>query len=143
MLVIKLKTMKIPYVILVLFFVAVACTDQVMVPPVEYTPVTDIGKYNMKIIPQPQTSADNIKLVMYDDCQYNLLDGVTRDGSTISIEKHFNSMMKLPCMLRNDTIVIGKLPFGTYTVNYKLLDLSTAVTNPVSLAISFNLAVLK
>ena len=135
--------MKIPSVLLILFFSAIACTDQEMVPPVDYTSVADIGKYNMKIIPTPPTSADNIRLVLLDDCQYNLLGSVARDGNIISIEKHFNSMMKLPCMLGNDTIVIGKLPVGTYTVNYKLLDLSTLVSNPVSLAISFNLSVSK
>jgi hypothetical protein len=135
--------MNVRSVLSVLFLIAVACTNQLMVPPSEYTPVTDIGKYNMKIIPEPPTSADNIRLIIYDDCQYNLLSGVTKDGNTISIEKHFNSMMKLPCMLRNDTIVIGKLPVGTYTVNYKLLDLSTQVTNSVALAISFNLSVFK
>jgi hypothetical protein len=114
-----------------------------MVPPIEYTPITDLGKYNMKIIPEPPTSADNIRLVIYDDCQYNLLSGVTKDGNTISIEKHFNSMMKLACMIRNDTIGLGKLPVGTYTINYKLVDLSTLVTNPVALAISYNLQIVK
>ena len=97
----------------------------------------------MKIIPVPPTSADNVRLVIYDDCQYNLLDGVTKTGNTISIEKHFNSMMKLPCMLRNDTIVIGKLAMGTYQVNFKLMDLSTQVKDHVALAISFNLQIVK
>ena len=135
--------MKITYLLLVLFFVSNACTDQIIAQSSDYIPVTDLSKYNMKIIPVPPTSADNVRLVVYDDCQYNLLSGVTRDGQTISIEKHFNSMMKLACMIRNDTIVIGKLPVGTYTINYKLMDLSMQVKDPVALAISFNLQLVK
>ncbi len=135
--------MKVPCLLLVLFLFSNACTDQIIGPSADYIPVTDLSKYNMKIIPVPPTSADNVRLVIYDDCQYNILSGVTKNGYTISIEKHFNSMMKLPCMLRNDTIVMGKLPVGTYSVNYKLLDLSTQVKDPVALAISFNLLISK
>jgi len=135
--------MKITCLLLVLFFISNACSDQITVQSADYTPVTDLSKYNMKIIPVPPTSADNVRLVIYDDCQYNLLDGVTKTGNTISIEKHFNSMMKLPCMLRNDTIVIGKLAMGTYQVNFKLMDLSTQVKDHVALAISFNLQIVK
>ena len=135
--------MNIRWLLLVLFFSSNACTDKILVPPVDYIQVTDPGKYNMKIIPQPATTADNVKLVIADDCQYNLLSGVTKDGTTITVEKHFNSMMKLACMIRNDTIVIGKLAVGNYTIHYKLLDLSTQVKDPVALAISFNLQIVK
>jgi hypothetical protein len=135
--------MKITCLLLVLFFVTNACTDQIIGQSSDYIPVTDLSKYNMKIIPVPPTSADNVRLVVYDDCQYNLLGGVTKTGNTISIEKHFNSMMKMPCIIRNDTIAIGKLPVGTYIVNYKLLDSSTQVKDPVAFAISFNLQIVK
>ena len=135
--------MKVFCILLVLFIFSNACTDQIIVQSADYIPVTDLSKYNMKIIPVTPISSENVRLVIYEDCQYNLLSGVTKNGNTISIEKHFNSMMKLPCMLRNDTIVIGKLSVGSYIVNYKLLDLSTFVKDPVALAISFNLLVSK
>jgi hypothetical protein len=51
--------------------------------------------------------------------------------------------MKWLCVSKNDTILIGKLPQGIYTVNYKLTDESTIVANPIALAFSFNLPVLK
>ncbi len=92
---------------LILFLGIFSCTKQVLVPPLEYPPIYDPGKYNMKIIPLSPTSTDNVRLVLFEDCQYNLLDGVTKTGNIVNIEKHFNSMMKLPCMLRNDTIIIG------------------------------------
>ena len=138
--------MKFRHLIGVFFLLTVlACSDKITVSesPVNYKNVTDLSQYNMKVIPEPSTSADNIRLVVYQDCQYNILTGVTKNGNTIEIEKHFNSMMKLPCMMVNDTITIGKLPVGSYTVNYKLMDLSTQVKDPVALAISFNLQIVK
>ena len=138
--------MKFKYLIGVVFLLTVlACSDKITVsePEVNYKHVTDLSQYNMKVIPEPPTSAENVRLVVYQDCQYNILTGVTKNGNTIEIEKHFNSMMMLPCMLRNDTIVIGKLPVGTYQVNFKLMDLSTQVKDPVALAISFNLQIVK
>lgn len=109
--------------------------------PVTEVQLADLGNYKMKILPDNLLSSQDVKLVIYDDCGYNILSGVKITGYTIDIEKHFNSMMKLPCMLRNDTILIGKLPIGSYTVNYKLVDLSTLVKDKSTLAISFKLVV--
>lgn len=105
-------------------------------------PVNQVGN-NMKIIPEKPISNDEIKLVVFDDCTYNVLSGVTRDGKIIDIRKRFNSMMKWPCFMKNDTILIGKLPEGTYTVNYKLVDLSTVVKDSIALSFSFALLVSK
>ena len=119
------------------------CLDLVSETTVNYVAAPDLSKYQMKIIPETQTSLDNIGLVVYNECQYKLLNGVTRSGNTIDIEKHFNSMMMVPCMIKNDTIQIGKLPPGIYTVNYKLVDFSTVTKNPVPLAITFKLTLNK
>lgn len=113
-----------------------ACSDKV-----SEVQLTDLSGHNMKIIPESPGPKDEIKLVIYDDCTYNTLSKNKRTGKTIDIEKQFNSMMKWPCMMKNDTILIGKLPEGTYTVNYKLLDTSTQVTDPVVLSFSFSLPV--
>jgi hypothetical protein len=121
-----------------LFFIMFACSDQV-----SEVLLTDLSKYNMKIVPENPTTNDQIKLVVFDDCTYNILLGVTRSGKTIDIQKQFNSMMKWPCMMKNDTILIGKLPEGTYTVNYKLLDTSTQVSDPTAITFSFSLPVSK
>jgi len=122
---------------LIIFFgVAVACSDSS-----NEDQLVDLDKYNMKVIPESPGPKDEIKLVIYDDCTYNTLFKNKRTGKTIDIEKQFNSMMKWPCMMKNDTILIGKLPEGTYTVNYKLLDTSTQATNPTALSFSFSLSV--
>lgn len=104
---------------------------------------TDVlDEHGMVILPEVPTSKDEIVLVILNDCTYNKLTGVTRKGRTIDIEKQFNGMMKWPCVIHNDSISLGKIPAGTYQVNYKLLDIATTpATETVSF--SFDLVVAK
>jgi len=97
----------------------------------------------MKIFPEKPTSSDVIRLVIYDDCTYNILSKNKRTGLFIDIEKQFNSMMKWPCVMKNDTILIGKLPQGSYNVNYTLIDISQHPPLDISLSFSFQLGVSK
>lgn len=98
---------------------------------------------NMKIIPEEPTSKDEIKLIVFNDCDYNTLSGIKRTGKTIEVEKQFNSAMMRPCIQRNDTILIGKLPMGVYSVNYKLVDIANPATPKITQSLVFNLAVSK
>lgn len=111
------------------------CTKQIV-----QEVISDPTAHHMKIIPSYPTSQDEIKLVIYDDCNYNTLTGITRTGQNIYIVKQFNSMMMRPCIMVNDTIKIGKLSQGSYILNYKLLD--NARTPPkITLNLNFNLIV--
>ena len=121
-----------------LIFFILACSDQV-----SEVQLTDISKYNMKIIPEKPTIEDQIKLVVFDDCTYNILSGVTRNDKTIDIQKQFNSMMKWPCFMKNDTILIGKLPLGSYNVNYTLIDISQQAPQNISVSFSFQMKVVR
>ena len=132
-----MKTNVIRIVFAILFFTA--CTwhaEEFSVDPV----ITDPAEVNMKITPSSPTVLDDIRLVIYDDCNYNTLVGVTRSGKTINIAKQFNSMMKWPCIMKNDTIEIGKLPTGTYILNYKLVDIAQS-TPKIDRSYYFNLIV--
>ena len=125
----------------VAFVTCYGCIDMVSETPLSEVTVTELAKYKMKILPDAPTSSDDVKLVILEDCKYNKLNKVERNGSTIDIEKQFNSMIMAPCVLTNDTIPIGKLPAGTYRVNYKLVDLSTVAQNKTPFAIAFKLVV--
>ena len=118
-----------------LFFL-LACSDKV-----SEVQLTDLSENNIKIIPESPTSNDQIKLVVFDDCTYNILSGVTRTDNTIDIQKQFNSMMKWPCVMKNDTILIGKLPGGSYNVNYTLIDSSQQAPQNISVSFSFQMKV--
>lgn len=132
--------------LLFLVFIMVSsfsCTDTVSYVPMPEITTADLAKYNMKILPEAPASADEIKLVVYGECKYNRLNGVRRDGAVIEIEKQFNSMIMAPCVLTNDTIMIGKLPGGTYRVNYKLVDIAYQPAAKTTFALSFKLNVAK
>lgn len=129
--------MKSAAIILIVFFMAFSgCTDSE-----SDELLVDLKDYNMKIVPENPTSNDEIKLVIFDDCTYNVLSGVTRSDKTIDIQKQFNSMMKWPCVMTNDTISLGKLSDGKYVVNYKLVDIAPQTSNSTVLSFSFGLTV--
>ena len=123
-------------ILIIVSFSIAACTEEI-----KEIKTSDLSAYNMKIIPDHPASHDQIKLIIYDDCTYNVLKRVDRDGQFIVIEKQFNSMMKWPCIMENDTIDMGKLPSGNYILHYKLTDISTQVSNPEVLSLFFNLKV--
>lgn len=105
--------------------------------------IAELKKHNMAIVPEQPTSKDAISFIIYDDCEYNTLVQNKRTGKTITIEKQFNSSMKLACVEKNDTISIGKLPAGTYTLNYQLTDLATNIADPVAISLSVTITVSK
>lgn len=117
-----------------------ACKEKVQ--DTELT-IDNLSTQNMKVIPENPSSKSEIELVVYDDCTYNTLSGVKRNGKTIDIKKQFNSMMKQPCVIKNDTILIGKLPQGTYTVNYKLMDIANPASPKTDRSVTFDLVVAK
>ena len=92
-------------------------------------------EHGIVILPEQPTSKDEIVLVVLNDCKYNQLSGVTRKGRAITIEKQFNSTMKWPCVVHNDSISLGKVPAGTYQVNYHLVDIGTT---PATATVSFS-----
>lgn len=124
---------------IVFFCFLFSCTEKLT----DEVQLVDLKEHNMKLLPLNPTANDEIRLVIFDDCTYNVLSGVSRRGNTIDISKQFNSMMKWPCVMQNDTILIGKLSAGNYTLNYKLVDISTQSSQPIVLSLSFNLVVSK
>ncbi len=129
--------MKIFFSAFILIF-AMACSESV--PEVQLSELSD---YNMKIIPENPNSNDLIQLVIYDDCSYNVLSEIRKSGNAIRIRKQYNSMMKLPCVIQNDTVTVGVFPEGKYRVNYQLLDTSTEISDPVAISFYFMLTISK
>lgn len=124
------------FILTIFFLTSTACKKQSI-----ETQTTDNGKVNMEFIPTNPTSNDLIRFVLLDDCAYNILSLYNRKGSKIDIEKHFNSLMKWPCMITNDTILIGKLTPGTYIVNYKLLDIANPASPKIAASATYTLNV--
>lgn len=119
-----------------------SCTKNAIAPSVPEIPISELGKYNMKILPVTPTSADDVKLVIYQDCKYNKLVAVQRSLTNIDVVKQYNSMIMAPCVMTNDTILIGKLPVNTYKVYYRLVDIATQ-PGKTTFSVSFQLNITK
>ena len=131
------------YLFIVVFALFWECSGTAVVPDIVLeVPFSTLANYKMKILPETPTAGVAVSLAIFEDCAYNKLSIVQRNGSVINIEKQFNSRMMLPCLLRNDTIQLGVLPRGTYLVVYKLVDLATENKPKTSFALSFKLPVL-
>jgi hypothetical protein len=88
------------------------------------------GKNKFNILPSEPTTKDEVRMVVYD-CKYNVLASVTSKGKDITVKKRFNSQMKWPCVLHHDTIPLGKLKQGNYTVVLLIVDTNPAVTDSI------------
>jgi len=86
----------------------------------------ELSENEFTVQPEKPSKADEISVITCD-CAYNQLAYIKRDGFTIELIKHFNSMMKQPCVLKLDTIKLGKLAAGTYQLKLIIVDTSTMI----------------
>ena len=115
----KKALIKLSLLVVVSFF-AFACTKE------DDSELLSLAENGFKVMPDKPSSADEISIVTYD-CGYNQLDEVKKDGFNIDVIKNFNSMMKQPCVLKLDTIPLGKLAAGTYQIKFIIVDTSTNI----------------
>jgi hypothetical protein len=135
--------LKISYSCILLVWLAVSCSKQANENPLPEVPLSALPGYNMGILPNDHpTAADDIRLVIYNDCKYNRLVSMEKKGQEIDIVRQFNSMIMAPCVLTNDTIPVGKLGAGTYLFNYRLMDIAVP-PGKMTFGISFRLTVAK
>lgn len=88
--------------------------------------------FNLEIIPLNPTSNDVIKIV-HSVCNYEVLKKLEIDNFSITYQREFNSSMKQPCVMTNDTLMLGKLQAGIYTYTYELIDNSSqSLSNPIN-----------
>lgn len=127
---------------ILLVSLVLSCSKTTVESQLPEVPLSALPGYNMEILPGLPTSADEIKLVIHDDCKYNRLVGVQKNGSVIDIVKQYNSMIMAPCVLTSDTIPIGKLSAGSYLFNYRLVDIAVP-PGKMTFGISFRLTVRK
>lgn len=100
----------------------------------------NIGKIETQILPSSPTTVDQVKFITYG-CQYYILVSVTERGKDITVKKRFNSQMKLPCMLVHDTIPLGMLRQGNYTLTFLIVDTNPAVSDSISFTQTLDLVV--
>lgn len=116
----KPKSTKLILAVLVLIITCACSKDE------DNNKLLNLAENEFAITPEKPSKSDEISIITYD-CGYNQLDKVKKDGFNIEVVKHFNSMMKQPCVLIRDTIPLGKLDAGTYQVKFTIVDTSTNI----------------
>jgi hypothetical protein len=127
--------------ILILILIVLLISQSCLNDPVS-NPDSVTGEFEFSIIPAEPTTADEVKLITYD-CKYNVLASITTKGKDITVKKRFNSQMKWPCVLRYDTISLGKLKQGNYSVILLIIDTNPSVTDSISMIETIAVKVLK
>jgi hypothetical protein len=97
--------------------------------PPEHNTIVD--KKETRILPSNPTTEDHVKMITCD-CKYYVLASVTEKGKDITVKKRFNSQMKWPCVIAYDTISLGQLKQGNYTITLLIIDTNPMVTDSIS-----------
>jgi hypothetical protein len=90
----------------------------------------DIKKDALKFLPQYPTNSDEVFFID-SICQYEQLQKIEFNGFEINYVRTFNSMMLLPCFPEVDTVSLGNLESGNYTLYYFRIDKSDFVQDPI------------
>lgn len=98
--------------------------------PEEYVAPEDLDISEFTFLPEKPTSKSETQMLFYG-CSYFQTTSIIITDDEIEVRKHFNSRLKWPCVLLNDTIPIGKLKQGDYIVTLEIIDLNPLVTDSV------------
>jgi hypothetical protein len=71
------------------------------------------------------------------------LTSVSEKEDDILIKKRFNSQMKWPCVLTYDTISLGHLKQGHYSITLLIIDTNPMITDSISSKETIELEVAK
>lgn len=91
-------------------------------------------------LPEQPTMKDEVSL-LFSGCRYYQTASVSVGNDEILVRKHFNSRLMWPCELVNDTIPLGKLKKGEYSVTLKIIDLNPLAADSVFHSQTKNLTV--
>jgi hypothetical protein len=79
--------------------------------------------FHSSIIPIQPTSNDEV-FIVDSCCGYEQFQTLSLKDFEIKYSRIFNSLMGLPCILDVDTVSLGKLSEGRYTLVYNLIDIA-------------------
>ena len=84
---------------------------------------TDYYEVNsgLKIDPENPKAGDEI-FILEEICSYELLNPLVTNENTITYTRHYNFYTKQPCLLLTDTVSLGQLEEGYYTIKYILIN---------------------
>ena len=108
------------YFSLLFFFVLAYCGDE----SITYEDPLLLNLEDFTFVPESPKANKDVNLVFYG-CEYYTTKSLIKTDLEIEIIKNFNSAMKPPCILKYDTISLGKLKKGTYNVSLRIIDINS------------------
>jgi hypothetical protein len=85
----------------------------------------------IRFLPPSPSNSDEVFFID-SICQYEQLQQIELNGFQINYFRVFNSMMLLPCFPKVDTVSLGNLESGHYTLFYFLIDKSDFVQDSIA-----------
>lgn len=97
----------------------------------------------VQILPANPTINDDVKIITYK-CNYDVTSYKLDNNNSILLTVYTNSLIKAPCKPVYDTITIGKLSKGNWTLNYFYLDRANVLGDSIiyTKSISFTVSLL-
>ena len=129
-----MKTMKTaksilkPFIILLFIILIISCEKPETEVRYDNPQTLDLTEFTF--LPQSPTIKEETNVVFYG-CQYYATSSVIIKSPDIQIKKRFNSQLKWPCVLKYDTINLGKLHKGDYKVTLQIIDFNPSVKDSV------------
>jgi len=91
----------------------------------------------IKIYPENPKVGDEI-FILEEICSYELLNPLIIIGNTITYTRHFNFNTKQCCFPMIDTVSLGHLEEGHYTIKYMVINDSYSESDSSHLLDTFN-----
>lgn len=85
---------------------------------------------DIKIIPETPSMGNQTKVV-FNGCNYFRTFKIKKSYGVIEIKKRFNSQLKWDCKTVSDTISLGYLFYGDYTLKFEIIDINPEIKDSV------------
>ena len=72
---------------------------------------------------------------------YDNFKSIDISGNIIKLIREYNSMLGMPCILTNDTLSVGKLNKGNYSIIYLLNDIAERTLGNYNITDTINFSV--
>ncbi|RLD45053.1 MAG: hypothetical protein DRI89_02215 [Bacteroidetes bacterium] len=83
------------------------------------------------LIPENPTPQDEIKIIEKEASTCEILSVVVSTDNKIEYTRRFNSSIMMPCSMFTDTVSLGYLQSGDYTIYYSLIDLALQTNDSI------------
>lgn len=95
-----------------------------------YVDPEQLNQTEYTFIPEQPTSREEIQLI-FRGCTYYQTVNMQTSGNNITVKKRFNSQLKWPCVVDYDTIPLGKLKKGEYSITLQIIDVNPFISDSV------------